>query len=159
MRNRFFYPISSFRFRHHRHPVRQRPACRWESQPQEPGTELIPDYPEYKHLAKTWSAVPDGAHWAWEAGFKEIKAPEEGGPESVVKWSGSVSAIDFDEEQARDRRLLKKMLKVLGFTDPGDAKGLGQAEMVYTACNKTSNTAEDLKRRHVGFVYMSTYLM
>ncbi|KAL5083913.1 hypothetical protein Trisim1_000821 [Trichoderma cf. simile WF8] len=53
--------------------------------PQELGTELILDYPEYEHLVKTWSAVPDGAHWAWEAGFKEIKAPEEGVLESAVE--------------------------------------------------------------------------
>ncbi|KAL6824657.1 hypothetical protein J3E69DRAFT_381531 [Trichoderma sp. SZMC 28015] len=78
--------------------------------PQELGTELILDYPEYEHLAKTWSAVPDGAHWAWEAGFKEIKAPEEGGLESAVEvryafthissrqQNGSVSVADSDEE-------------------------------------------------------------
>ncbi|QYT03639.1 hypothetical protein H0G86_010584 [Trichoderma simmonsii] len=53
--------------------------------PQELGTELILEYPEYEHLVKTWSAVPDGAHWAWEAGFKEIKAPEEGVLEGAVE--------------------------------------------------------------------------
>ncbi|KAL7796452.1 hypothetical protein V8C43DRAFT_314461 [Trichoderma afarasin] len=68
--------------------------------PQELGTELILDYPEYEHLAKTWSA----------AGFKEIKALEEGGLESAVEvryafthissrqQNGSVSVADSDEE-------------------------------------------------------------
>lgn len=80
-------------------------------------------------------------------------------PDMQRQRNGYVSATDFDEEQARDRRLLKKMLKMSGFTDPGEAKGLGQAEMVYTACNKMSNAAEDLRRRYVRFVYMFTYLM
>ncbi|KAK4059029.1 hypothetical protein Trihar35433_11249 [Trichoderma harzianum] len=124
---------------------------------QEPETELIPGYPEYEDLEKTWSAVPDGTHWAWEAGFEEIKALEEGGLESAVEVRYAFTLISSISKQECTNIFLGETPDddFIVSPNPGEARGLGQAELVYTACNKTSNTAEDVRRRNVRFVFMS----
>ncbi|KAL7952973.1 hypothetical protein V8C34DRAFT_298138 [Trichoderma compactum] len=78
---------------------------------QEPATELIPDHPEYEDLVRTWPAVPDGAHWAWEAGLEKIKALEEGRRSAAVLRPLVTKAY---EAKKNDWRLVRqKMTQVL----------------------------------------------
>ncbi|KAF3067896.1 hypothetical protein CFAM422_008563 [Trichoderma lentiforme] len=93
---------------------------------QEPGKEVILDYPEYEDLVKTWSAsIPDGAHWAWKAGLEEIKGLEEGSRSEATLRTLVTKA--FLSEQ-RDWNLVQQ--KVTQFLDGDRAVTLHEVEAV-----------------------------